>query len=90
MHHLRRTITLIAGLAVCLLGVAAAAPSAFAARLITDDDAGTPTPAHPTAHSAPIGWELTLIALVVILAAVAVTVVVRRLRPHPTLHPTGR
>ena len=89
MKHLRRTITVVAGLALSLIGLAAAAPAAFAMRLVEPNDArGSSTPVYPVTHAGTPGWQITLIALAAVaVAAAVVIVIVRRVRRRPTLHP---
>ena len=90
MKHFRRTATLFATLTISLLGLALAAPSAFAMRLI--DQSSTNTPASPAVdtHGGMTSWQIALIAVGAVLAALAVTAIVRRARSRPVLHPTAR
>jgi hypothetical protein len=90
MKHLRRTATLLATLTASLLGLSLAAPSAFATRLLEQDGPSTPASPATVPHGGVAGWEIALIAVGTVLAAVAVTAMVRRVRPRPALHPTAR
>jgi hypothetical protein len=89
MKHLRRTITVVAGLALSLIGLAAAAPAAFAMRIHEPpDDTGSSTLVYPVAHAGTPGWQIALIALgAAVVAMAVVTVIVLRVRRRPTLHP---
>jgi hypothetical protein len=88
MNHLRRTVTVIAGLALSLIGLAVAAPAAFAVRPVAPGDAGSSTAAYPVTHAGTPGWEIALIALgAAVVAAAVVAVIVRRVRRRPTLNP---
>jgi hypothetical protein len=89
MKHLRRTITVVAGLALSLIGLAAGAPAAFAMRVHEppDDTGGSTLVYHVTQGGTP-GWQITLIALgAAVIAAAVVTVIVLRVRRRATLHP---
>jgi hypothetical protein len=89
MKHLRRTITVVASLALSLIGLAVAAPAAFAMRLVEpNDSSGTSSPVYPVAHAGTPAWQIALIALgAVVVAAAVVTIIVRRIRRRPTLQP---
>ena len=91
MRHLRHTIILAAALIMSLLGVAAAAPAAFAIRVMSPQDGtGTPTPVASAVHNGMPSWEIALIAVGAIFALVAVTVVLLRKRTRRTLQPSVR
>jgi hypothetical protein len=89
MTHVRRTITVLAGLALSLIGLAAGAPAAFAMRIHEPpDDTGNSTLVYPVTHGGTPGWQIALIALAAaVVAAAVVTVIVLRVRRRPTLHP---
>jgi hypothetical protein len=89
MNHLRRTATIIVGLAASVLGLVAATPSAFAMRLVTTDDSGNPTTVSTITHAGMTGWAIALIALGAALAASVTTIIVLRRRPRPTVHPAS-
>ncbi len=57
----RRFVVSLAGLLASLVAVCAAAPSAFAMRLLPPDEAGS-APAMAQ-HPGPPGWEIALIAI---------------------------
>ena len=52
-------------------------------RLPPDGNTGT----YSTTHNGMSGWDLTLIAVGVTLAVIAVTAVIHRVRPRPAPHP---
>jgi hypothetical protein len=85
MHSLRRTATIVAALTASLLGLVAAAPSAFAMRLAPNDDSN-PTTVATVTHAGMAGWQIALIALGAALAASVATIIVLRLRPRPAVH----
>lgn len=90
IRHIRRIAGVLAGLACAMLGVAAAAPAAFAApRLIPDPGgaAGYNTPAPPLpvqVRTVVIGgmpaWQIALIAIGAALLAATVAVLADRAR----------
>lgn len=88
MSHLRRTATVIAGLLISVLGLTAAAPAAFAMRLVEPNDA--PGPGGATTliiHNGMAGWEVTLIAVGAAVVAATLTAVASRARFHTSPHP---
>ena len=91
MHRLRRTATIIAALTISVLGTIAAAPSAFAMRLVDPQDtASTSTPVYTVSRSGMAGWEITLIAIGAVIVAATLTALFLRVRLHPGLRPAAR
>jgi hypothetical protein len=85
VKRLQCSVIIVVGLIVSLFGLAAAAPSAFAMRLL--DQAGTSAPVPPATASqgGMAAWEITLIAIAASFAAIAVAAVIVRLRLRPAL-----
>ncbi|MBO0731765.1 MAG: hypothetical protein J2P57_21075 [Acidimicrobiaceae bacterium] len=89
MKRLRLATTILASLAVSLLGLALAAPSAFAMRIIDDNSgSGTAAPTPTAAHAGMAGWEIALIVAGAVVAVVAVTGLIVRARRRSVLQPT--
>jgi hypothetical protein len=75
MNRIYRSITVMAGLAVSIIGLVAVAPAAFAMRLVdTGDSAPYATPAT-VVHSGASTWEVVLIAALAAVAAAAGTAI---------------
>jgi FlaG/FlaF family flagellin (archaellin) len=88
MTKLRRFTTVLTGLLLALVGVLAAAPAAFAMRVVPPGgDPGPPAPTYIVTQTGMTGWQVALIAIATALAAVALTTVVVRARFRTRLHP---
>jgi hypothetical protein len=91
MHRLHRTATVIAALTVSVLGMIAAAPSAFAMRLVDPQETvTTSTPVYTVTRGGMAGWEIALIAIGAAVVAAALTALFLRVRLHPGLRPAAR
>ena len=90
MKHIRRTVILLATLTMSLLGLAVTTPAAFAMRLVDTDGGGASASPTAASHGGMAGWQMALIAVGVALAAVAVTVLIRHVRPRSALHSAAR
>ena len=78
MNRIYRSLTVMAGIAVSILGLVAVAPAAFAMRPL--DPGGSAPYATPVTvvHSGASTWEVVLIAaLAAVAAAVGTTIAVR-------------
>ncbi|MFZ0083364.1 MAG: hypothetical protein WAL13_30010, partial [Trebonia sp.] len=96
IRHIHRYVAVPAGLAFAWLGLAAAAPAAFAASAVipVGDDGGTA--AAPAAQTVPQvvvvggmpGWQIALIAIGAALVAATVAVVLDRALAARKVHAT--
>jgi hypothetical protein len=78
---IRRLTCALAALATALLGIAAAAPAAFARPIPPApgrDAAGLPPPVHTVIIGGTPGWQIALIAVVAAVVAAAVAVLLYR------------
>ena len=87
IQHIRRMAGVLAGLACALLGIAAAAPAAFAIRHpLPGGEAGVapPAPVPAVTHTVVVGgtpgWQIALIAAGAALLAATVAVLLDRSR----------
>ena len=90
IHHIRRHIAILAGLALAWLGLAAAAPAAFAQSAMIPVPTGgggddAPVPAIQTVTRVVVvggmpGWQIALIAAGTALIAAALAVLADRAR----------
>ena len=83
IRHIARLAAALAGLALTWLGLAAAAPAAFAVNYPLPIDPGTSTnPAPPVVHTVIVGgmpgWQIALIAVGAALAAATAAVLAYR------------
>ncbi len=89
IRHIHRLAGVLAGLACAWLGLAVAAPAAFAGGSPTPGPADYITPQPEPLHQAPLpvhtvviggmpGWQITLIAIGAALLAATATVAVHR------------
>jgi hypothetical protein len=82
MHHIRRIIFTLTGLATAVLALAAMAPAAFANRVPPVGGAGGPVPLPREIHTIVIGgmpgWQIILIAATAALLAAALAVFLDR------------
>jgi hypothetical protein len=77
MRHLRRAITILAGLTKSQLTLVGAAPSALAVRLLDQNGTGTRLSVSTATHGGMAGWEITLIGVAAaLLALIAVTTII--------------
>jgi hypothetical protein len=86
MNRIYRSATVIVGLAATVIGLVAAAPAAFAMRLVEPgESAPYPTPVT-VVHSGAPTWEVVIIAaLCAVVASVATAIGVRYRRQTTTL-----
>ena len=90
MTKLRRTAIVIVGMLLALPGVLAAAPAAFAMRVLRPEgDPGPATPTYIVTQAGMAGWQVALIAIGAALAAVALTTIVVHVRFRTRLHPAA-
>jgi hypothetical protein len=87
VKHMRRTAIVIAGALTTVFTLMAAAPAAFAMRVIAPEGASGPTPSTlVVTHAGMAGWQIALIAIgaAVVAAALAAIALRARLRRSPT------
>jgi hypothetical protein len=84
IRHIHRYVAVLAGLAFAWLGLAAAAPAAFAASPVGDDGGTAAAPAVQTVPQVVVvggmpGWQIALIAIGSALFAAAAAVLTYRI-----------
>jgi hypothetical protein len=90
MSKLRRLTTVLTGLLLAVIGVLAAAPTAFAMRVVPPEgDSGPAAPTYIVTQTGMTGWQVALIAICAALAAVALTTIVVLVRFRTRLHPAA-
>jgi hypothetical protein len=90
IQRIRRSVTILAGLAGILLALAAAAPAALAT--LPPPAPAVPVPTHTVVTGGMPGWQIVLIATGAALAAAVIAVILDRIwtgRRHLT-HPATR
>ena len=91
MSKLRSITTVITGILLALSAALAAAPAAFAMRVVPPEGDPGPaaTPTYIVTHAGMAGWQIALIAIGAALAAVALTTIVVHVRLRTRLHPAA-
>jgi hypothetical protein len=90
MSKLRSITTVLTGILLALSAALAAAPAAFAMRVLPPEgDAGPNTPTYIVTRTGMAGWQVALIAIGAALAAVALTTVIVHARSRTRLHPAA-
>jgi hypothetical protein len=85
MNRIRRSAAVIVGLAVSIIGLVAAAPDAFAMRLLDNGGSAPYTPAVTVVHhSGASTWQVTLIAVLAAAVAAGVTAIALRVHSRTT------